>query len=103
MIQHDTPAVSMQCVVVSPDETLFEGEIASMTVPGLKQTLAIMPDHTPLYAQLQSGSVIIMPAGNQSPINLQIESGIIRVRSNSVTLITGFDVKGEVLGSEKLQ
>lgn len=103
MIQHDTPATSMQCVVVSPDETLFEGQIATMTVPGLKQTLAIMPDHTPLYAQLQSGRVTIKPTGNQAPVSIQIESGIIRVRSNSVTLITGFDVKGEVLGSEKLQ
>jgi len=102
MIHHDTPASTMECVVVSPDEVLFEGDITKMTVPGLKQVLAILPDHTPLYAQLASGPVILEML-DKPAVTLMIESGIVRVRSNQVTLITGFDVKGEVLGSEKLK
>lgn len=102
MIQHDTPATQMSCVIVSPDETLFEGTVFKALVPGLKQELSIMPDHTPLYAQLKSGQITLNTT-DQGTLKLSIEGGIVRVRSNQVTLVTGFDVKGEVLGSEKLQ
>jgi F-type H+-transporting ATPase subunit epsilon len=102
MIHKDAPASSMVCVVVSPDAVLYEGNISKITVPGIKQELAVMPDHTPLYAQLTKGTISIEETGKNMQ-SFTIDSGIIRVRSNQVTVITGFDVKGEVLGSEKLK
>lgn len=102
MIHHDQPASQMDCVVVSPDEVIFEGKVTKLIVPGLKQELSILPDHTPLYAQLKTGQIQIFPVSSSSE-TMNIESGIIRVRSNQISIITGFDVKGEILGSEKLK
>jgi F-type H+-transporting ATPase subunit epsilon len=101
MVHNDTNNTSFNLLIVSPDQVLFEGQATKLTIPGLHQDLAILPDHTPLYAQLGEGPVTIEPVG--TPVTkLKIESGIIRVRANRVSLITGFGIRGHILGSEQL-
>lgn len=76
-------------IVVSPDDISFEGKATRLMAPGNLQELAILPDHTPLMAQLSPGDLVITTdAGEQKTI--AIESGILRVRTNRVTVITGF-------------
>lgn len=97
----DKEAHQFSLLIVSPDEVLYEGFVTKVTAPGLYQQLAILPDHTPLYAQLIKGAISITPLeGNVSTLN--IDSGIIRVRANKTSIITGFDVRGDILGSKKL-
>lgn len=94
-------ALTMNCAIVSPDKLLFEGSIIKAIIPGFRQVLAILPDHTPLYTQLVAGDIIITST-NQQTKTFPIESGIARVRANTLTIITGFDVRGNVLGSQSL-
>lgn len=76
-------------VVVTPEQTLFEGPVTKLVAPGIYQDIAILPNHTPLYAQLVSGELtLFLPDRTQSKIPL--EGGIIRVRRNQVSIIVGF-------------
>jgi F-type H+-transporting ATPase subunit epsilon len=78
-------------VVVSPDNTLYEGKVKRLMAPGIIQELAILPNHTPLYSQLNAGILEIHP--QTGPLeNIQIEGGIIRVKLNRVSIIVGFDI-----------
>jgi F-type H+-transporting ATPase subunit epsilon len=80
----------LDVIIVSPDATVLETSAQKVLVPGTIQELAILPNHTPLYAELVKGVVKIEnEAGKVQEID--IESGIIRVRRNKVSIILGFD------------
>jgi F-type H+-transporting ATPase subunit epsilon len=79
----------LDLVVVTPDETLFEGQVVRVIAPGILQEIAILPNHTPIYAELTKGALIIYQP-NKPITTLQIEGGITRVRNNKVSIIVGF-------------
>ena len=88
----DKESQQFNLIIASPDELMYEDIVVKVEVPSASQQLAILPDHTPLYAQLTKGTILISPkSGSEQTIN--IEGGIIRVRSNNVSIITGFDTK----------
>ena len=78
-------------VVVTPENILFEGQVKKLVAPGIYQDIAILPDHTPLYAQLVKGDLsLITDTGN--PQTLPIDGGILRVKQNVASVIVSFDV-----------
>lgn len=80
---------NFQVIIVSPDNIIFEGEANRLFAPGTQQEIAILPNHTPLYAQLSKGQIrVISPQGETKTFD--IDSGIIRVKKNRITIITGF-------------
>ena len=87
------PTVNTQfsLIVVSPDEVLFEGPATRLMAPGISQELAVLPDHTPLYSQLKAGQLTIFPVSG-SQLTVPIDGGILRVKQNQASVITGFDV-----------
>lgn len=97
----DAIAEQFSLVIVSPDEVMFEGDVVKLLVPGTEQQLAILPDHTPLYAILLAGTIEVTDTTGTVQM-IAIDGGILRSRVNSVTIITGFDIgEDEVLTSTK--
>jgi F-type H+-transporting ATPase subunit epsilon len=82
-------------LIVSPDETLHEGEVTKVLVPGISQELAILPHHTPLYAQLVKGDITIFQSQSDKK-TLPIEGGIVRVKHNRVSILVGFDTRENI-------
>lgn len=77
-------------VVVTPDKVIFEEVAVKALIPCLPQDLGILPNHTPLYARVTKGDIVIdMATGKQKKI--AIDSGVLRVRNNKVSIIMGFD------------
>lgn len=93
MPQNATP---LQVIIVSPDKTILETEAVRVFVPGIIQELAILPHHTPLYSELVKG-VIKIETVNGTIKEIDIDSGIIRVRQNRISIILGFDADTERL------
>lgn len=87
----DSPTTNqlLDLVIVSPDETLFEGQVRRLLAPGIFQQIAILPNHTPIFAQLIKG-VLTLTLTDLTEKNIDIEGGIVRVKSNKVSLLTGF-------------
>jgi F-type H+-transporting ATPase subunit epsilon len=84
-------ATQFDVIIVSPDQTLFEGQAVKLMAPTITQDIAILPDHTPLYAQLKPGPIIITDTLERTH-QIDIEGGIIRVKRNRVSIIAGFDI-----------
>ncbi len=82
------PQSNFSCVIVSPDQTLYEGQPQRVLVPGIQGDLAILPQHTPLYAELVKGKVQVSEGSQVKEFD--IDGGVIRVRENSVTIVVGF-------------
>jgi F-type H+-transporting ATPase subunit epsilon len=77
-----------QLLIVTPDKTLFEGESTRVIAPGIFQEIAVLPDHTPLYAQLIKGDIKVKTGNDEQ--TFPVESGIIRVKQNRVSIVLGF-------------
>lgn len=76
-------------IIVSPDEILLETKATKLMVPGTEQEMAILPDHTPLYAEVAKGDVLVTMA-NGKERSIPVESGIMRVKQNKASIIIGF-------------
>ncbi len=49
----------MHLEIVSPEATLFAGEVTSVTVPGINGEFQMLRDHAPIVSLLQAGKVRI--------------------------------------------
>ncbi|OGV95860.1 hypothetical protein A2W24_02280 [Microgenomates group bacterium RBG_16_45_19] len=76
-------------VIVTPETTVYEGQVAKLIAPGIYQDIAILPNHTPLYAQLIKGQIRLTDSTGQVE-TFTIDGGIIRVKHNHVSVIVGF-------------
>lgn len=75
--------------VVSPTETVFEGECTSMVVPGWDGRIGILPGHAPLIALLGGGLLELGLAGGTSS-QWFVNRGVVKVEHNSVTLLSEY-------------
>ena len=76
----------MNLVVITPDSTLFDGEVASSTFPGAKGSFQVLNSHAPLISALEQGVVKYQPLeGNEASIT--ISGGVVEVVDNSITVL----------------
>lgn len=72
--------------VLSPEKTIFSGEITSVKVPGSTGQFEVLQNHAPIVAALGEGSVRIRQA-NGEVLNFNIRKGFIEVLYNEVSLL----------------
>ena len=70
--------------VLTPKETIFEGDVSKVEVPGDKGRFMVLKDHAPVISSLSEGYVVYMSAGVES--RLRIQSGFVRVNCNEVVV-----------------
>ena len=76
----------MKLEIYTPDQTVFEGEINSVTVPGTSGAFEVLKDHAPIISTLESGKVIVRTADKQ--VNTyQIKGGVVEVMQNKVIVL----------------
>ncbi len=90
----------MYLEIVSPEATLYAGEVTSVTVPGINGEFQMLQDHAPIVSLLQAGDVKV--GGNitiaeayqdrfSKDVNgktiLSISSGTIEMKDNKVIVL----------------
>jgi F-type H+-transporting ATPase subunit epsilon len=75
----------MQLEILTPDKTLFSGEVESVTVPGSKGKFQILNGHAALVSSLDKGSISVQSAsGNQQ---FEISGGVIEVLLGKIIIL----------------
>jgi len=80
----------MECIIVSPDDTVFEEDVVRVSAPGPYGEVAVLPEHTPMYTRIVKGKVLVWKNSNDMK-DIEIDGGILRARDNKVTIIVVFD------------
>ena len=70
--------------IISPDQVIFEGEAEHVLAPSVHGMLGFLPTHTPLFAELIKGEILIK--GEKEEL-VAIESGIAKVQNDELTLL----------------
>ena len=71
--------------LVSPEKELFDGEVESVTLPGVIGSFTILPQHAPIVASLQAGVVTYVTEGGEEHTH-EIHGGFIEMNSDSVSV-----------------
>ena len=90
----------MYLEIVSPEATLFAGEVTSVTVPGVNGEFQMLTDHAPIVSLLQEGQVKVQgdiqieeefqnkfATGANGETVLPITSGTIEMKDNKVIVL----------------
>jgi F-type H+-transporting ATPase subunit epsilon len=72
--------------IITPDQSVFEGEALSIKLPGSKGSFEVLKDHAPLISLLDTGTLSFKTA-NGSETRYQIEGGVVEVRKNEVIVL----------------
>ncbi len=70
--------------IISPEGTLFEGEVTHATLPGTAGSFSVYPLHAPLISSLEKGAVRYWPNDHEERID--IESGFVEVKEDRITV-----------------
>jgi F-type H+-transporting ATPase subunit epsilon len=78
-------AEQLQLDVVTPDRRVLAEPVDMVTLPGLGGELGILPGHTPLISQLQTG-VLSYAKGGQT-FQLHVSGGFVEVNDDRVSVL----------------
>ncbi len=90
----------MHVEIVSPEATLFSGEVTSVTVPGVDGEFQMLENHAPVVSLLQEGAVKLQgeivideehedkfSKGSTGETILTISSGTVEMKDNKVIVL----------------
>lgn len=78
-------ADKIQLEVVTPERRVLAEPVDIVTVPGLGGELGILPGHTPLISQLQTGVLTYVQDGKS--FQLHVSGGFVEVRDDHVSVL----------------
>lgn len=76
----------MTLEILTPDQTVFEGEVTSVTVPGTQGSFEVLNNHAPIISTLEDGKVIIR-TGGKGEESYFIKGGVVEVLNNKITVL----------------
>ena len=68
--------------IVSPEGTLVEQAVSSVTLPGTIGPFMVLKNHAPIISSLEKGEIVYVSEGKES--RLPIREGFVEVRDNQV-------------------
>ena len=75
----------MRIIIAKVDETYFDGEADSMTVPASAGEMTILAEHMPLITTLKPGAIIVR-VGEETK-KFPIDGGVLEVRRDGATVV----------------
>jgi len=75
----------MQLDILTPDQSVFSGEVDTATLPGASGSFQILNSHAPLISVLEKGNLVYVNGGNSTTIS--ILGGTVEVKDNKIIVL----------------
>jgi F-type H+-transporting ATPase subunit epsilon len=72
--------------IISPQQTIFSGEVSEVFLPGKEGHFELLNDHAPLISLLQNGQIKITKTDGTKE-TFQTEQGFVEVLDNKITVL----------------
>jgi len=77
---------TIQLKIVTPSQTIFEGDVQNFTAPGAVGTFQVLFNHAPIVAKLIPGMLkYVLPAGSEE--HYYISGGFLELHHNTGTVL----------------
>jgi F-type H+-transporting ATPase subunit epsilon len=80
--------MALQLDVITPERRLLSEQADAVTVPGMGGELGILPGHTPLISQLQTG--VLSYTQGATTRRLLVSGGFVEVNDDRVSVLADF-------------
>ena len=77
----------MHLDIITPDATLFSGEVNLVQLPGKDGSFEILNLHAPLIAVLKAGNIRILDKAKQETL-FPVKGGVVEVRQNKILVLS---------------
>jgi F-type H+-transporting ATPase subunit epsilon len=92
---------TLQCIVVTPEQTLRDSAASFVAVPLYDGELGIAPDHSPMIGRLGAGELRIRLGDDEA--RYYVEGGFVEVINNVVSVLTSRAVPADKLDAAVAQ
>jgi F-type H+-transporting ATPase subunit epsilon len=92
-------AEKIELEVVTPERRVLSESVDMVTVPGWGGELGILPGHTPLISQLQTGVLTYVQDGKNFP--LHVSGGFVEVRDDHVSVLANVAERPEEIDAAR--
>ena len=75
----------MHLEIITPDKTIFEGEVDSATFPGSKGSFQVLKNHAAIISSLEKGKVLYKIKDTES--EMIVNGGVVEVLNNNIILL----------------
>ncbi len=73
--------------IITPNETVYRGEIESLIAPGALGYLGALAHHAPLMTSLTKGRITVREGGGATHL-FQLDSGILEIHKDGAVILT---------------
>ena len=83
--------------IVSPEKTLFTGDVSSVHLPGSEGSFQILNNHAPIVSTLKEGLIKLngkfdnksdnLNIINSNEASLEIQSGVVEMKKNKLIIL----------------
>jgi len=75
----------MNLEIITPDKTIFKGEVDLVQLPGIDGSFEILNNHAPLISALREGIIKILKGKTED--FFEVKAGVIEVLDNKVLVL----------------
>ena len=72
----------LKLIVLSPEETLVDTSVSSVSLPGTLAPFTVLPGHAPIISSLEEGDIAYVC--EEGEMSVHISSGFVEVLDNKV-------------------
>ncbi len=76
----------MNLEIITPEKTIFNGEIKLVQLPGSSGSFEILDKHAPMIASLKKGKIKIIE-NDKNTLFIDINGGMLKVQDNKVLIL----------------
>lgn len=76
----------MKLNIITPEDTLYEGDVKSVQLQGIDGKFQLLNNHAPIISALSKGKVKITDMNDQS-IVFEINGGLIEMSKNKIQIL----------------
>ncbi len=73
--------------IISPETTIFSGEIKKAKFPGKEGSFEVLNNHAPLVAVLKKGKIRVTDAENKHTF-YDVNGGVVELRKNKIIVLS---------------
>lgn len=76
----------MKLNIITPEDTLYEGEVKSVQLQGTDGKFQLLNNHAPIISALAKGKIKITDNNNQT-IEYEINGGLVEMSKNKIQIL----------------
>jgi F-type H+-transporting ATPase subunit epsilon len=94
-------AETLKLEIVTPQTTMFSGEVEMVTLPGVDGEMGVYPNHVRLMTQMVPGQITVRQNGADHLI--AVGEGMVDVTAKRVSIVTDMAINADQIDEAKVE